>query len=216
MFKIGDVAVYPSHGVGVIQSIENKKISDSEQTFFMFRILDSNMTIMIPVNNIAMVGLRRVIHLEEVPKVYDILKKKDVEIENQTWNRRYREYMQKIKSGSVFEVAEVLRDLFILKLEKDLSFGERKMLDAARNLLVKELSIAQNSSEEIIKDNIMSIFIVFLQKLCNLVNAQFFVSVFYKQFYDFDFLTFHVNITIILCKYIHVFKPVAFLCICKE
>jgi CarD family transcriptional regulator len=113
---------------------------------------------MIPINNIAMVGLRRVIHLEEVPKVYDILKKKDIEIENQTWNRRYREYMQKIKSGSVFEVAEVLRDLFILKLEKDLSFGERKMLDSARNLLVKELSIAQNSSEEIIEGNIMSIF----------------------------------------------------------
>ncbi|MFH2011384.1 MAG: CarD family transcriptional regulator [Pseudomonadota bacterium] len=158
MFKIGDIAVYPSHGVGVIQSIENKKIFDNEQTFFIFRILDSDMTIMIPIDNIGMVGLRNVIHLEEVPKVYDILKKKDIEIENQTWNRRYREYMQKIKSGSVFEVAEVLRDLFILKLEKDLSFGERKMLDSARNLLVKELSIAQNSTEEIIENRIMSIF----------------------------------------------------------
>ena len=158
MFKIGDIAVYPSHGVGVIQSIENKKISDFEQTFFIFRILDSDMTIMIPINNIESVGLRNVIHVEEVPKVYDILKKKNIEIENQTWNRRYREYMQKIKSGSVFEVAEVLRDLFILKLEKDLSFGERKMLDSARNLLVKELSVAQNSPEEIIEDNIRNIF----------------------------------------------------------
>ena len=158
MFKIGDIAVYPSHGVGVIQSIENKKISDFEQTFFIFRILDSDMTIMIPINNIDSVGLRNVIHVEEVPKVYDILRKKDIEIENQTWNRRYREYMQKIKSGSVFEVAEVLRDLFILKLEKDLSFGERKMLDSARNLLVKELSVAQNSPEEIIEDNIRNIF----------------------------------------------------------
>jgi len=158
MFKIGDIAVYPSHGVGIIQSIEKKKISDNEQTFFIFRIFENDMTIMIPVNNIAMVGLREVIHVEEVPKVYDILKKKDIEIENQTWNRRYREYTQKIKSGSVFEVAEVLRDLFILKLEKDLSFGERKMLDAARSLLVKELSIAQNSSEEIIENDIMSIF----------------------------------------------------------
>jgi len=158
MFKIGDIAVYPSHGVGIIQSIENKKIFDNEQTYFIFRILDSDMTIMIPINNIGVVGLRKVIHLEEVPRVYDILKKKDIEIENQTWNRRYREYMQKIKSGSVFEVAEVLRDLFILKLEKDLSFGERKMLDSARNLLVKELSIAQNSSEEIIENRIKSIF----------------------------------------------------------
>ena len=158
MFKIGDVAVYPSHGVGVIQSIENKKISDKEQTFFIFRILDSDMTIMIPIDNIKTVGLRRVIHMEEVSRVYEILRKKDIEIENQTWNRRYREYTQKIKSGSVFEVAEVLRDLFILKLEKDLSFGERKMLDSARNLLVKELSIAQNITEEVIEDNIKSIF----------------------------------------------------------
>ena len=158
MFKIGDVAVYPSHGVGVIQSIESKKISDTEQTFFIFRILDSDMTIMIPIDNTKTVGLRRVIHEEQVDQVYDILKKKDIEIENQTWNRRYREYTQKIKSGSVFEVAEVLRNLFILKLEKDLSFGERKMLDAARNLLVKELSIAQNSPEEMIENNIKNIF----------------------------------------------------------
>jgi len=158
MFKVGDTAVYPSHGVGVIQSIESRKISENEQTFFIFRILDSEMTIMIPINNVESVGLRRLIHIEDIPKVYDILKKKDIEIENQTWNRRYREYMQKIKSGSVFEVAEVLRDLFNLKLEKDLSFGERKMLDAARNLLVKELSIAQNRPEEMIENSIKSIF----------------------------------------------------------
>lgn len=158
MFQIGDIGVYPSHGVGVIQSIENKEISGHEQTFFMFRIMDSDTTIMIPVDNIDTVGLRRVIHVEEVPRVYDILKKKDIEVENQTWNRRYREYTQKIKSGSVFEVAEVLRDLFTLKLGKELSFGEKKMLDAARSLLVKELSIAQNRPEETIEDRIKSIF----------------------------------------------------------
>ena len=158
MFKVGDIAVYPSHGVGVIQSIENRTISDEEHTFFIFRILENNMTIMIPVDNIKSVGLRRVIHVEEVPKVYDILKMKDVEIENQTWNRRYREYTQKIKSGSVYEVAEVLRDLFILKSGKELSFGERKMLDAAKILLVKELSIAQDSPEETIEGKIRNIF----------------------------------------------------------
>ena len=158
MFKVGDIAVYPSHGVGVIQSIENRTISDEEQTFFIFRILENDMTIMIPVDNIKSVGLRRVIHVKEVPKIYDILETRDVEIENQTWNRRYREYTQKIKSGSVYEVAEVLRDLFILKLGKDLSFGERKMLDAAKSLLVKELSIAQDSPEETIEDKIKNIF----------------------------------------------------------
>ena len=75
--------------------------------------------------------------------MYSILRKRDVPVDNQTWNRRYREYMEKIKTGSVFEVAEVYRDLLMLKLEKELSFGERKMLDTARNLLVKEISLAQ-------------------------------------------------------------------------
>ena len=94
----------------------------------------------------------------EVPKLYSILKKRDVPIDNQTWNRRYREYMDKIKTGSVFEVAEVYRDLLILKVEKDLSFGERKMLDTARNLLVKEISLAKKVGEEQVEKELDKIF----------------------------------------------------------
>lgn len=158
MFKVGDLAVYPAHGVGLIEKIESREISDCRQDFYVMRILDNGMIIMIPTNNVENVGLREIIELTEVPKLYSILKKRDVPIDNQTWNRRYREYMDKIKTGSVFEVAEVYRDLLILKVEKDLSFGERKMLDTARNLLVKEISLAKKVGEEQVEKELDKIF----------------------------------------------------------
>ncbi|MDY6971504.1 MAG: CarD family transcriptional regulator [Thermodesulfobacteriota bacterium] len=158
MFKIGDLAVYPGHGVGVIEKIETQKISGCQQDFFVMRILENNMIIMIPTSNVDNVGLRDIIGQTEVSELYSILKKRDVIIDNQTWNRRYREYMDKIKTGSVFEVAEVYRDLLILKLEKELSFGERKMLDTARGLLVKEISLAKKVGEEQVKEDLDRIF----------------------------------------------------------
>jgi CarD family transcriptional regulator len=158
MFKIGDKAVYPAHGVGVIEDIKCKVISGMKRNFYVMRILDKEMTIMIPTDNAETVGLRGIIDKKEVSKVFRILSEKNVEMDCQTWNRRYREYMEKIKSGSVFEVAEVLRDLFYLKCEKDLSFGERQMLDLAQNLLVKELSIAKNMAEEKMRLRLLSIF----------------------------------------------------------
>lgn len=158
MFKVGDLAVYPAHGVGLIERIESQEISGCRQDFYVMRILDNGMIIMIPTNNVANVGLREIIEHSEVTKLYSILKKRDVPIDNQTWNRRYREYMDKIKTGSVFEVAEVYRDLLILKIEKDLSFGERKMLDTARNLLVKEISLAKKVDEEQVEKELDNIF----------------------------------------------------------
>jgi CarD family transcriptional regulator len=158
MFNIGDLAVYPAHGVGVIEKIESQEISGCRQDFYVMRILDNDMIIMIPKDNVNNVGLREIIGQNEVRKLYSILKKRDVIIDNQTWNRRYREYMDKIKSGSVFEVAEVYRDLLILKVEKDLSFGERKMLDTARSLLVKEISLAKNVEETQVEKDLDRIF----------------------------------------------------------
>jgi len=158
MFKVGEKVVYPAHGVGVIDSIEDKVVSGTERQFYMLRILDSDMTIMIPTENVDSVGLRRVIGKDMVNKVYKILRDKKVEIDQQTWNRRYREYTEKIKTGSVLEIAKVLRDLFVLKGDKELSFGERKMLDTARNLLVKELSIARSHPEEKIMEELTDIF----------------------------------------------------------
>lgn len=158
MFKVGDKAVYPAHGVGIIEDIKRKVISGMERTFYILRILDKEMTIMIPTDNAKSVGLREIINKKEIPKVFRILSERNVEIDCQTWNRRYREYMEKIKSGSVFEVAEVLRDLFLLKCDKDLSFGERRMFDLAQNLLVKELSAAKNMAEEKMRLRLLSIF----------------------------------------------------------
>jgi len=158
MFKTGDLAVYPAHGVGIIERIENQEISGCNQEFYVMRILDNDMKIMIPIQNVDNVGLREIIGQKEIPKLYSILRKRDVIIDNQTWNRRYREYMDKIKTGSVYEVAEVYRDLLMLKLEKDLSFGERKMLDTARSLLVKEISLAQKVKEEEIEKDLDQIF----------------------------------------------------------
>ena len=158
MFKVGDLAVYPAHGVGVIERIETQEISGCRQDFYVMRILDNDMIIMIPTNNVDNVGLREIIPQTDVPKLYSILRKRDIQVDNQTWNRRYREYMEKIKTGSVFEVAEVYRDLLMLKLEKDLSFGERKMLDTARNLLVKEISLARQVQEEQVERDLDRIF----------------------------------------------------------
>ncbi len=113
---------------------------------------------MVPRKNAEQVGLRRVISDSEVEQVYAILEKKDIEFTPQTWNRRYREYMDKIKTGSIFDLATVLRDLYILQMDKPLSFGEKKMLDTAKGLLVKELSVAKDKKEEEITEGIESIF----------------------------------------------------------
>ena len=158
MFKIGDKAVYPGHGVGVIDAIESKRISGKEHTFYILRILENGMTIMIPRDNVEAVRLREVIRKIDVSKVIQILKDRDVTVDNQTWNRRYREYMEKINTGSIYEIAEVLRDLHLLKADKELSFGERKIMDMAKNFLVKELAIARDVKESDILKEINTIF----------------------------------------------------------
>jgi len=158
MFEIGDKAVYPGHGVGVIEAIEMKQILGKKQIFYILRILDNGMTIMIPRDNVEAAKLRGIIRKFEVPKVFNILKDRDVTIDNQTWNRRYREYMEKINTGSIYEIAEVLRDLHLLKTEKELSFGERKIMDMAKNLLVKELAIARDVKESEVLREIKTIF----------------------------------------------------------
>ena len=158
-FQAGDLAVYPAHGVGRIEGIESRVVNGETHDFYIMKVLESSMVIMIPTRNIETVGLRDVIDEEEIPQVYDIMRQKqDSPTENQTWNRRYREYMDKIKTGSLYDVAEVFRDLSLLKLTKDLSFGERKLFDTAQLLLVKELSTAKNTDEDSIITEIESFF----------------------------------------------------------
>lgn len=160
MFKVGDNAVYPAHGVAIIKRIEEKEVAGKIKRFYVLQVVDNQMTIMVPTDNAESVGLREIISDREVKKVYNILKKKDVKVDTTTWNRRYREYMEKIKTGSVFEIAEVLRNLFILRHQKDLSFGERKMLDQAKHLLVKEISLAKRMNEDVIEQEIQTIFTI--------------------------------------------------------
>ncbi len=133
-FRIGDKAVYPGHGVGELTGIVHEDIAGQRQSFYELSMLDNGLKIKIPINKVGSVGLRDIIQEKEVRQVYSILKEKDIAVDSTTWNRRYREYMEKIKTGSVFEIAAVLRDLYLLKFDKDLSFGERKMLDTARSL----------------------------------------------------------------------------------
>lgn len=147
-FKVGDMAVYPGHGVGVVEGVETRDIAGTRQTFYVLKILENGMTVMVPTTNADAIGMRELISPSEVDEIYEVLQERDVELDKQTWNRRYREYMAKIKTGSPYEVARVLRDLFVLKGDKALSFGERKMFDTAKGLLLKELAIASKQSEE--------------------------------------------------------------------
>jgi CarD family transcriptional regulator len=140
-FKIGDFAVCPGHGVGQISDIE-EKIQGSEVTnFYILRLLSNGMKVMIPLDNRS--GIRPLVGSEEVNKIFDLLTDHDVSLDTSTWNRRYREYMEKIKTGSLIEIADVLRSLFLLKSKKNLSFGEKKMLDQCRDLLVQEISLSE-------------------------------------------------------------------------
>src|SRR2546425_2106156 len=133
MFKVGEKVVYPAHGVGEIEAIRSHVISGTEKKFYMLRILETDMKIMIPIDNVESVGLRKIIDRAMVTKVYKVLRQKKVETDQQTWNRRYREYLEKIKPGPTLKFAKFLRALFVLKGEKNLSFGERKMLVTLAN-----------------------------------------------------------------------------------
>jgi CarD family transcriptional regulator len=158
-FKVGDKAVYPARGVAEVVRIEEKDIAGSRQHFYVLRILDTDHKVMVPVSNAAAVGLRQVVSEQEVREIFDILRERTIAFDNQTWNRRYRGFMDKIKTGSIYDVAEVLRDLYRLKTDKQLSFGERRMLDTARSLIVKEIAIARGQTEDQVRKEIESIFL---------------------------------------------------------
>ena len=155
LFKVGDKAVYPAQGVAEVISIEEKDIAGNRLKFYVLRILDTNRKIMVPVNNAKSVGLRRPISEEEIEEIFAILRERTIAFDNQTWNRRFRGFMDKIKTGSVFDV---MRDLYRLKAEKSLSFGERRMLETARALIVKEIAVTREKSEEKVQAEIEEIF----------------------------------------------------------
>lgn len=157
-FKVGDKAVYPAHGVGEVTGIETREISGLRHDFYILRILESGMKVMVPTDNANSVGLRGIIPKAEVKKVFEVLRRKKITVAKQTWNRRHREYMEKLKTGSVYEIAEVLRELSLLRGKKDLSYSERKVLETARSLLVQELALARRTKESRIESELDAIF----------------------------------------------------------
>ena len=157
-FAVGDKAVYPVHGVAEVVGLEQREIGGNQTPVYILKVIETGMKIMVPTTNAGSVGLRDLINSKQVKEVYSILKSRDVPRDTQTWNRRYREYMEKIKTGSVFEIAEVLRDLCVLRMTKELSFGEWKMLDTARSLLIKELAIAKLCDEQEVESDLKKIF----------------------------------------------------------
>jgi CarD family transcriptional regulator len=145
-FKVGDKAVYPAHGVGVIKRIESRQIGGSKHDFYVLQILASGATLMVPTGSCEKAGMRGLISNEEITCVYSILKKPG-KVSKTTWNRRFREFNDKLRTGSLADVAEVLRDLSSLRCDKDLSYGEKKMMDKAMAMLVAEISAAASKTE---------------------------------------------------------------------
>lgn len=153
MFSIGDKIVYPMHGAGVIESVEEREILGEMRRYYVMRMPIGEMKVMVPISNVNDIGLRKVIDEDGVSKVLTILQDKNSPM-SANWNRRYRSNMEKIKSGNVFELAEVVRNLWARDKEKGLSTGEKKMLDNARQILVSELVLAKDSKEDNIRDMI--------------------------------------------------------------
>lgn len=135
------------HGAGIIEAIEEQEVLGERHKYYVMRIPIGDMKVMIPMDSVREVGLRGVINSEGVRRVKEILQGEQTKM-SQNWNRRYRANMEKIKSGDIFEVAEVVRNLAIREREKGLSTGERKMLDNARQILVSELVLAQDCTEQ--------------------------------------------------------------------
>lgn len=157
-FAVGDKAVYPAQGVAEIVSIEEKDIAGGRQAFYVLRLLETDRKILVPVRRAQAVGLRPPVTDEQVRALYALLEQEAPRPAPQAWNRRYRGFMEKLKTGSIFEIAEVLRDLSRLEAEKELSFGERRMLETARSLLVAELAVAQNGGRQQVEATIDRIF----------------------------------------------------------
>lgn len=157
MFNIGDKVVYPMHGAGVIEAIEEQEVLGEIRKYYIMRMPIGDMKVMIPINNSKGAGLRQVIDEEGVKKVLSILNDRSTSV-SQNWNQRYRNNLEKIKSGNIYEVAEVVKNLMLRENEKGLSTGERKMLENARQILISELVLARGMEEKKIESMLEAVF----------------------------------------------------------
>jgi len=150
--------VHPAHGLGEIVAIEDREFNGSKAMYYIIRILDNGMKVMVPTSAVTQAGLRSVMGPEEAEKVLETMRAREVAVDLQPWSRRFRAYTEMIKSGSPFEVAKVLRDMHRLRFDKDLSFGERRLLDQAKSLLVKELALSKKMTEAELLAEVVQIF----------------------------------------------------------
>lgn len=157
MFVIGDRIVYPMHGAGVIEQIEEKQILGEVRKYYILRVPCGDMKIMIPIESSQEIGVRAIISMDEISEVMEVLSAESSEMSN-NWNRRYRENMEKLKTGDIYNVAEVVRNLMRTDKEKKLSTGEKKMLSNAKQILISEIilvkDIDHDAAEKIINSTV--------------------------------------------------------------
>lgn len=146
MFNVGDKIVYPMHGAGTIDAIEEKDILGEKQTYYILK-MPGEVKVMVPTAKAEEIGVRNIINKENANKVFQILEADETEMSN-NWNKRYRDNMEKMKSGDIYEVADVVRNLSFKQKEKGLSTGEKKMLSNAKQILISELVLAEHASQE--------------------------------------------------------------------
>lgn len=156
--KMGDKAVHPSHGLAEVTAIETRDFGGTSAVYYILRILDNGMKVMVPISAATQVGLRYAMSEPEANAVLDTMRAREVAVDLQPWSRRFRAYTEMLKSGSPHEVAKVLRDMHRLRFDKDLSFGERRLLDQAKSLLVKELALAKGVTETQLVAEVTQIF----------------------------------------------------------
>lgn len=163
MFNIGDQIVYPMHGAGTIDSIEEKDVLGKKQSYYILK-MPGEVKVMVPIEKAEQVGVRYIIDKSSANKVFEVLEQDETEM-NKNWNKRYRDNMDKLKSGDIYEIADVVRNLSFKQKEKGLSTGEKKMLSNAKQILVSELVLAEQSSkdemEEIVDNKINNSFLTF-------------------------------------------------------
>jgi len=152
MFNIGDQIVYPMHGAGTIDSIEEKDVLGEKQSYYILK-MPGEVKVMVPIAKAEEVGVRSIIDKNSADKVFQVLEQDETEM-NKNWNKRYRDNMDKLKSGDIYEIADVVRNLAFKQKEKGLSTGEKKMLDNAKQILVSELVLVENSNTDDIEEQV--------------------------------------------------------------
>ena len=146
-FRVGDKVVYPHHGAAIIQGLEEKELYGEKKQYFILRLAYGDLTLMVPADNTDEVGIRDVIARKELDKVFKVLKAKECRMPS-NWSRRFKTHVEKLRSGDIYQVAEVVRNLARREKEKGLSAGEKRMLSRARQILISEMTFAADTNEE--------------------------------------------------------------------